>query len=74
MTYTSINSTVMRLEGVGDLAYAWTTFEGRYNRADGAPWAQNGNSLWVLKKNADGRWQFVASGFRAASRPDSTGA
>ena len=74
ITFTATSSTVMRLEGVGNLAYAWTTFENRYDGADGAPRAQSGNTLWVLKKNPEGRWQVVASGFQAASRPDTTGA
>jgi ketosteroid isomerase-like protein len=74
MTYTSLNSTVRRLEGVGDLAYAWVSFDHRYTLDAGERRQQIGNGLWVLKKGADGRWRFSGSGFQSRSTPDSTGA
>lgn len=68
-TYDMVRSTVMRLEGEGDLAYAWIEFNGRYARADGTRMEQRGNVLWVLRREEDGNWRFIASGFQAASRP-----
>ena len=72
--YTATTSTVRRLEGRGDLAYAWTEFNARYTREDGERRLQSGNVLWVLKKDQDGQWRFAASAFQAASQADSTAA
>jgi uncharacterized protein (TIGR02246 family) len=73
ITYSDVSSTVMRLQGLGDLAYAWTEIDNRYTTEDGERRIQRGNVLWVLKKDASGHWRFAAGGFQAASSPDTTG-
>lgn len=73
LTYDLVRSTVRRLEGRDDLAYAWIEVNGRYARADGTQMEQRGNILWVLRREGDGNWRFTASGFQAASRPAEVG-
>jgi uncharacterized protein (TIGR02246 family) len=72
-SYTQVRSTVRRVEGVGNLAYAWVAFESRYTQEDGSRRVQTGNGLWVLKEDSEGRWRFAASGWQSISGPDSTG-
>jgi uncharacterized protein (TIGR02246 family) len=62
---------VKRLEGSGDLAYAWVEFNGRYATASGDKRTQSGNNLWVFKKGPDGKWALAASAYQGVSRPDS---
>jgi uncharacterized protein (TIGR02246 family) len=71
--YSDVSSTVMRVEGRGDLAYAWTEIENRYTTGDGERRIQRGNVLSVLRKDASGDWRFAAAGWQAASSPDTTG-
>jgi uncharacterized protein (TIGR02246 family) len=72
-TYSDVSSTVMRLEGSGDLAYAWTEMDNRYTTGEGERRIQRGNVLWALTKDASGDWRVTAAGFQAASSPDTTG-
>jgi uncharacterized protein (TIGR02246 family) len=64
--YTSLSTTVERLEGQGDLAWIWTSFHHTFDR-DGASYDQMGNGLWVAKKGADGEWRFEAAGWQSRS-------
>ncbi|UCC25833.1 MAG: SgcJ/EcaC family oxidoreductase [Gemmatimonadales bacterium] len=72
-TYSDVTSTVMRIDGQGDLAYAWTEINNHYTAADGEPRIQRGNVLWVVKREDSGQWRFAAGGFQAASAPDTLG-
>ncbi len=71
-SYTQVTPTVLRVEGVGDLAHAWMGFENRYTTEEGERRIQTGNGLWVVKRMPDGQWRFAASGWQSTTRPDST--
>lgn len=72
ITYSETSSEVRRLEGRGDLAYAWVSFGGRFMNADGERRVQSGNSLWVLKRDAEGEWRFAATAFGSTSQADTS--
>jgi uncharacterized protein (TIGR02246 family) len=55
-SYTEVISTVRRVEGVGNLAYAFTEFQNRYTLEDGTRRIQTGTGLWVLKRDSEGQW------------------
>ena len=46
----------------GDLAVARVTWSGIFTPNDGSkPWEQNGNWIWVFKKQSDGVWKVTYS-------------
>ena len=65
-TFSSFDQTIMRLEGSGHLAYAWVEYKGEFTPPGGDPVIEQGNSLWVLRKNSEGVWQLVANGYQGA--------
>lgn len=62
LTYSAMTPTVLRVEGSGDLAYAVTAYEARYETPDGFLGTQAGHVLWVLRRGDDGAWLRVAHG------------
>ncbi|MCG6954954.1 MAG: DUF4440 domain-containing protein [Gemmatimonadetes bacterium] len=72
VSFTSGTYDVKRLEGSGDLAYAWVEFNGRYTTDSGVGGMESGNNLWVFRKGPDGKWAIAASSYQGVSKPDST--
>jgi ketosteroid isomerase-like protein len=62
LTFSSMTPTVLRVEGSGNIAYALTRFEARYETADGFLGTQSGHALWVMRRGDDGGWLRVAHG------------
>lgn len=58
-----------RIEVYGDLAHAWSSYEGTYTNADGTPGRVRGVNSFQLMRQADGRW-LVQSIFWQAESPD----
>ena len=73
ITYTSVDATVQRIEGDGDLAFAWMSFENGLTTAEGVERVQTGNTLWALRRGADGAWRFAGAGFSGITRDAPTG-
>lgn len=71
--YSAMQSTVKKIEGSGDLAYVYSSFEGRYTRDDGSQVSQRGNSLWVMKRTTEGEWRVAGSGWQSRSQVDTSG-
>lgn len=47
---------VNRIEVFGDLAHAWSSYEGRFTNDDGAPESVRGINSFQLVRQPDGRW------------------
>ena len=73
LTYTSVETTVRRIEGDGRIAFAWVSFENELTTQEGVDRLQSGNTLWALRKDADGEWRFAAAGFGATTRDEPAG-
>ena len=58
-----------RLEVYGDLAHAWSSYEGHFTGTDGKPASVRGINSFQLVRQADGRW-LVQSIFWQAETPD----
>lgn len=57
-----------RIEVFGDLAHAWSSYEGRFTNADGTPGSVRGVNSFELVRQSDGRW-LVQSIFWQAETP-----
>jgi ketosteroid isomerase-like protein len=64
VTLSSFDQTIMRIDGSGHLAYAWVEYEVGFTPPGGNAVIEQGNSLWVLKKNSEGVWQMVANCYK----------
>lgn len=58
-----------RLEVYGDLAHAWSSYEGTFTQPDGTPGSVRGVNSFQLVRQPDGRW-LVQSIFWQAETPD----
>ena len=58
-----------RIEIYGDLAHAWSSYEGTFTRPDGSPGSVRGINSFQLMRQDDGRW-LVQSIFWQAESPD----
>lgn len=58
-----------RLEVYGDLAHAWSSYEGTFTNGDGTPGSVRGINSFQLVRQADGRW-LVQSIFWQAETPE----
>jgi len=58
-----------RIEVYGNLAHAWSSYEGTYTNPDGTPGKVRGVNSFQLVRQADGRW-LVQSIFWQAESPD----
>ncbi len=59
---------INRIEVFGDLAHAWSSYEGRFANADGTPGRVRGINSFQLVRQKDGRW-LVQSIFWQAEGP-----
>lgn len=57
-----------RLEVYGDLAHAWSSYEGSFTKPDGSPGSVRGINSFQLVRQPDGRW-LVQSIFWQAETP-----
>lgn len=57
-----------RIEVYGDLAHAWSSYEGRFTNADGSAGSVRGINSFQLARQKDGRW-LVQSIFWQAETP-----
>ena len=73
ITYTSVETTVERIEGDGGLAIAWVSFDNELTTQEGVERVQTGNTLWALRRDDQGEWRFAAAGFSAVTRGAPTG-
>ena len=58
-----------RIEIYGDLAHAWSSYEGTFTQEDGAPGSVRGINSFQLARQPDGRW-LVQSIFWQAEAPE----
>lgn len=47
---------VTRIEVYGDLAHAWSSYEGRFTQSDGSAGSVRGINSFQLVRQSDGRW------------------
>ncbi|NNM05864.1 MAG: DUF4440 domain-containing protein [Gemmatimonadetes bacterium] len=64
ITVSSFDQRIMRIDGSGHFAYAWVEYEVGFTPPGGNAVIEQGNSLFVLKKNSEGVWQMVANGYK----------
>ena len=72
-TYTAATGQIRRLEGAGNLAYAWVEFTQKWVSDAGVPRVQTGNTLWILRRGQDGQWRFAGSGWQSVTANDTAG-
>lgn len=68
LRFSSVEFDVRRIEGSGDLAYAWMPFENRFTTEDGRERIQTGTQISVFRRDAEGTWRFQATGWQSSTR------